>query len=81
MPKRIGIGINLKLQGHEMKTLKDNGILIKKVPYVDIYGRIKGKNIPVKVYPDNVDDYGMITIRREGGRIKPKRRNEINGIF
>jgi len=75
MSKRIGKGFPMRLKGHEMKTLEENEVLNKKVPYVDIHGAPKPWEIHVKIFPDNIlDEHGNIIIRREGGRIKPKRR-------
>lgn len=67
-------GIKIKLQGFELKALRENGVLIKPVPYIRRDGTPTKVRIPIKIFPDNIDPYGVVEIRREGGRIKPKRR-------
>lgn len=75
--------LKIKLQNYELNSLMENGVLIKKVPFISKFGNIKfDMKIPIKVFPDNIDNYGNIFIRREGGRVRPARRKtDTNGIF
>mgnify|MGYP001120885823 CR=1 FL=1 len=79
--RKRGKDYPIKLENFEIKTLKENGVLIKNVPYITLDGTPRLPPIKIKVFPDNLMRDGSIVIRRDGGRIRPKRRGLFNDIY
>lgn len=64
-------GFEVKLSAFELKALDRNGALFKKAPFIGDNGIPHiGKNVLVKILPDDVHDFGRVYLHRQNGRVR-----------